>query len=164
MLREEMLELLKKGEKPIDLAIQKWTDISKVPSKANSGVRHQLDEGKSNCALCEKYEECELCPLFLQFGVYCDESNSVKDKKYKNDFYAQFRDTGKAEKMLDALQEVKKNIIKLDAKSEEIKKNWEKKEDKSSFKSKKGDSNSSIDKRKFDAYKNPAVNEANFIN
>ena len=88
MLREEMLKKLKKGEKPIDLAIEKWTNISKVSSQNKPRARHQLDEGKSNCALCEKYKKCKLCPLFLQFGVYCDESEDVKDSKYKNDFYA----------------------------------------------------------------------------
>lgn len=54
MNKEEMLYELKKGNKPIEVAIAKWTDIV-----YNKGI----DDGIYNCALCHENESCSLCPL-----------------------------------------------------------------------------------------------------
>lgn len=54
MNREKMLELLKAGKKPIDVAILKWEEcLEGIGNKGNA----------RNCALCYIYEACPLCLL-----------------------------------------------------------------------------------------------------
>ena len=55
MDRKEMLARLKKGEDPLEVAIQKWQDIVEGKGKDHGGV---------NCALCKVHEDCEACPVF----------------------------------------------------------------------------------------------------
>jgi hypothetical protein len=65
MNREEMLIKLKRGEDPLDLAIEKWEDIL-----YNEGVDYQSE----NCALCATHEDCDDCPLYAldvcSYGFY----------------------------------------------------------------------------------------------
>jgi len=60
MTRDEMLKRLKAGEDPLELSIQKWRDI--VEGKGE-------DLGINNCALCEKFENCQAC--FNYCGMDC---------------------------------------------------------------------------------------------
>jgi len=66
MNREEMLKRLKAGEDPLDLSIKKWKDVVDRLDRI-----HQFEEfgeepeaGRDNCALCETYRSCHLCPVF----------------------------------------------------------------------------------------------------
>jgi len=112
MNREQMIEELKKGKQPIDVSIQKWVDILNTHSVNRLRARHQFDEGKSNCALCYVFEDCKLCPIFLKYKVKCDGSKSRNNRKYKKDFYSQYRDTGNAQIMVDMLNSIKHGEIK----------------------------------------------------
>ena len=105
-----MIEELNKGTHPINVTLQKWIDISSVPSIYRLSVRHQFDEGQNNCALCYVYKECKKCIFYLYYHVRCDESIDEKDKKYKKDFYAQYRDTGNPKIVIDALNKIKKRM------------------------------------------------------
>lgn len=74
MNRREMLKRLKAGEKPIDLAIEKWEDIRDGKGR---------DRGHKNCALCEVDEEkskgycnyfegcCNYCPITKYYKYDC---------------------------------------------------------------------------------------------
>ena len=69
MDREEMLIRLKKGEEPLEIAIQKWQDI--VDGTGSN-------EDSYNCALCEVHlelEGCQACPVGEKTGLDgCDGS------------------------------------------------------------------------------------------
>ena len=112
MNKKEMIEELEKGKHPIDVSLQKWIDISKVSSINERRARHQFDEGKDNCALCYFYKNCDVCLLSLHYKVACDESINYSgmksyEKKYKRDFYAQYRETGDAQIVISALIKLK---------------------------------------------------------
>ena len=65
MNREEMLKRLKAGEDPLDLSIEKWKDIvdclNQIQQVEEFG--EELEAGRDNCALCEVYRNCHLCPV-----------------------------------------------------------------------------------------------------
>lgn len=73
MKMREMLELIDKGESPLDISIKKWEDIV-------NGVGN--DEGLDNCALCYVYsngdggdDDCDCCPVKMDTGEpYCAET------------------------------------------------------------------------------------------
>ena len=91
MDRKEMLARLKKGENPLELAIQKWRDIVEGKGK---------DEGVYNCALCEVHEDCETCPIF----------EKTKEWDCQNTPYIAYRDAIEASKS--------KRVLKARAKKE----------------------------------------------
>ena len=86
MNRKQMIELLEKGEHSINVAIQKWIDISNVQSKNILRARHQFDDGEDNCALCYAYKDCALCPVFLKYKVKCCELRMKRMKNIKKIF------------------------------------------------------------------------------
>ena len=59
MKRKEMLARLKKGEDPLELAIQKWKDIVEGKGK---------DLQDDNCALCETCGNCSECLVYEETG------------------------------------------------------------------------------------------------
>lgn len=70
MNREEMLERLKAGYEPIDVAIEKWRDIvadPRITKDCFGGDDFVLDEADSNCALCHVFrdgkDDCGDCPI-----------------------------------------------------------------------------------------------------
>ena len=74
MNRQEMIERLSEGEKPIDVSIKKW---KAVVSQIKQGI--DLDCIKyhiSTCALCELYydedNECDKCDYARYYGHRCD--------------------------------------------------------------------------------------------
>lgn len=111
MNKKEMIKQLKRGIHPIDVTIQKWIDILNEVSVNRLRTRHQYDEGQSNCALCYVYGDCKACLVFLKYKVKCDGSKNKNDKKYKKDFYAQYRETGNAQIVIDMLNNIKKNMF-----------------------------------------------------
>ncbi len=63
MNRQEMLNRLRAGEKPLEISIQKWQDIVD-----GTGI----NEAANNCALCEIQDEgCEGCIIFAVYGYGC---------------------------------------------------------------------------------------------
>lgn len=71
MKRKTMIARLKKGEDPLEVAIQKWQDI--VDGKGE-------DNDSKNCALCYTAEDCEDCPVVTRGGGMsgCDGTPYVK--------------------------------------------------------------------------------------
>ena len=108
MNSKEMVTRLENGEKPINVVIRKWEDISKVPSINRLHSRHQFDEGCNNCAFCYVFKTCNVCPVYIFYGVKCDESKGINNKKYKKDFYSQYRDTGNVDIVLNAVYKLKR--------------------------------------------------------
>ena len=93
MNREDVGAGLEAGEKPIDLAIQKWREI-----KAGIGE----DKGGENCALCVTYD-CDDCPLCKYWEDWqCD----TEDSPYH--IWQRDLDAGP---MLEALEEVKEWMV-----------------------------------------------------
>jgi len=117
MNRSEMIVQLQNGVHPIEVSLKKWIDISIISSINKPRTRHQLDEGIENCALCYTYKTCDKCLLYLCYHVACDESIGIEnketkryEKKFKRDFYAQYRETGDAQIIISALIKLKKKL------------------------------------------------------
>ncbi len=67
MNRQQMLDALAAGEKPIDVAIRKWEDIANGEGE---------DHGSTDCAICkvqwDTHEECAGCPTHSEDKGCCD--------------------------------------------------------------------------------------------
>lgn len=65
MDKKEMSARLKKGEDPLELAIEKWQDIVEGKGK---------EEGWQNCALCARYGNsvCQGCPVSATGHMVCE--------------------------------------------------------------------------------------------
>ena len=63
-----MSKRLKAGEDPLDLSIEKWKDIVNCLNRIQQVEEfgEELEAGKDNCALCEVYKSCCLCPVSNQ--------------------------------------------------------------------------------------------------
>lgn len=160
MDREKMLYKLVEGKEPLDVAINKWEDIANVQDNKHkkTHIRHPLDEGPDNCALCEVYG-CGKCPLFLNYKVKCDDS-LYDEKKYDNDFYRQFMIKRDADIMINALKESKKKI----GENSKLIDNWKNRESYKIRQKAKKNKTSGEDpsEKKFNSYQNPGVDEASF--
>ena len=106
MISSEMKKRLKKGEKAIDLTIEKWRDI--VDKKG-------IDEGSFNCALCQIGKDrkdrfdipiCTNCPLF-KYGTACGSNKST----YVTYSYKPTKKNAQA--MVDELESVRRKMIKF---------------------------------------------------
>jgi len=75
MNRQEMLERLANGKKPIDVSIQKWRDI--VQSLRDGVKPAILDISVKTCALCEDttgnngLKQCHDCYYYAFYGFPC---------------------------------------------------------------------------------------------
>jgi len=80
MNRQEMIERLSEGEKPIDVSIEKWKDIVRQ-IKQGFELDH-IEYHVKTCALCELYydseNECANCDYARYYGHTCD---NVYEKK-----------------------------------------------------------------------------------
>ena len=66
MYRDEMIVRLEEGEDPLELAIEKWTDIvvNLDIIEGFGNYDRMLETGAANCALCRVFDHCDGCPVY----------------------------------------------------------------------------------------------------
>lgn len=94
MTRNEMLKLLKDGEDPLEISIQKWEDIVRVAKDPDSNIQdiEMMDASANNCALCHIYylNNCKGCSVHE-----CTKLRYCRGTPYKH-YFRELSDSNKA--------------------------------------------------------------------